>query len=73
VANLEPLHAGLRPNDIMRILHGLRGLNVIGGDIVCIIPTKDNPNHITAMNSMALMFEIIALIADRLHSHEKRV
>ena len=71
VANLEPLHAGLRPNDIMRILHGLRGLDVIGGDIVCIIPSKDNPNQITSMNAMALMFEMIALIADRLHSSAK--
>jgi len=71
VANLEPLHAGLRPNDLMKILHGLRGLDVIGGDIVCMIPSKDNPNRITAMNTMALMFEMIALIADRLHSQRE--
>ena len=68
VANLEPLHAGLRASDVMKIFHGLRGLDVIGADIVCMIPSKDNPNNITAMNAMALMFEMISLIADGLHA-----
>jgi hypothetical protein len=68
VANLEPLHAGLRASDVMKIFHGLRGLDVIGADIVCMIPSKDNPNNITAMNAMALMFEMISLIADRFNA-----
>jgi hypothetical protein len=29
------------------------------------MPTKDNPNQITAMNAMVLAFEMICLIADR--------
>lgn len=67
VANMEPMHRGLRAWEIMKILHGLRGLDVIGADIVCLIPTKDNPSNITSMTAMAIMFEMIALIADRLH------
>jgi guanidinopropionase len=39
---------------------------VIGGDMVCIVPTKDTPNNITSLNGMVVMFEQIALIADRL-------
>jgi guanidinopropionase len=66
VANMEPMHRGMRAWEVMKIFHGLRGLNVIGGDIVCLIPTKDNPSNITSMTAMALMFEMIAMIADRI-------
>ncbi len=44
---------------------------MIGGDVVCIIPTKDNPNNITSMNGMVLMFEQICLIADYLRGQKK--
>ena len=71
VSNLEPLHEGLRASQIVKIFHGLRGMNIIGGDIVCMIPTKDNPNNITAMNAMAIMFEMVALIADRMEQAKK--
>jgi guanidinopropionase len=67
VANMEPMQRGLRAYEIMEILHGLRGLDVIGADIVCMIPTKDNPSNLTAMTAMALMFEMISLIAANLH------
>ena len=41
------------------------GLNVIGGDVVCLMPSKDQRNNITAMVAAAVMFEIVSLIADR--------
>ena len=41
---------------------------MIGGDVVCIVPSKDHPNNITSLNGMVVMFEQIALIADRLGS-----
>lgn len=66
VANLEPLHRGLRAWEALAVLHGLRGLNIVGGDLVCMIPSKDSPNAMTAMTCQALMFEMIALIADYL-------
>jgi len=66
VANLEPGYAGIRVGDAMRMLQGLRGLEIIGGDVVCLMPTRDNPNQITAMNAMVVAFEMICLIADRI-------
>ena len=67
-ANLEPGYSGMTPDDATQTLHGLRGLDVIGADVVCIIPSKDNPNNITSMNAMVLMFEQMCLIADRLRT-----
>jgi guanidinopropionase len=66
VSNLEPGYRGMRAAEAIKIFHGLRGLNVIGGDIVCMIPSKDDPSKITAMNAMVLMFEMMSLIADYL-------
>lgn len=68
VSNLEPGYPGLRIGDAVRMLQGLRGLNVVGGDVVCLMPTKDSPNQITAMNAMVVMFEIVCLMADRMKS-----
>ncbi|MEO1611502.1 MAG: arginase family protein, partial [Pseudomonadota bacterium] len=45
-------------------LRAARGLNVIGGDVVCMMPTKDAPNQITALTAMAVMFEMISIIAE---------
>ena len=39
-------------------------MNIIGGDVVCLMPTKDNPNQITAMVAAAVMFEMISMIAE---------
>jgi len=69
VSNLEPGYAGMRAAEAVDVLQGLRGLDVIGADIVCMIPGKDNPSQITAMTAMVLMFEMIALISDRLKNH----
>jgi len=64
VSNIEAGYLGFMPWQVIRILHALRGLDIIGADIVCLMPTKDNPNNITSMHSMVLMFEMISLIAD---------
>src|SRR5206468_9986426 len=72
-ANLEAGYTGMWPSEVTGVLKGLRGLNVIGGDVVCLVPTKDNPNNITAMNAMVLMFEMIALIADYLRENPNPV
>lgn len=66
VSNLEPGYPGLRVGEAVRMLQGLRGLDIVGGDVVCLMPTKDSPNQITAMNAMVVMFEMIALMADRI-------
>jgi guanidinopropionase len=63
-ANLEPAFTGWTVDEAFGLLRGLRDLNVIGGDVVCLVPTKDNPNGITAMVAAAAMFEILSLAAE---------
>lgn len=65
VSNLEPGFGGMSIREATRILQGLRGIDIIGGDVVCLMPTKDSPNQITAQVAMVIMFEIISLIAGR--------
>jgi guanidinopropionase len=66
VSNLEPGCSGLMIDEAVHMLQSLRGQNVIGGDVVCLMPTKDQPNKITSYTASAVMFEIISLIADRM-------
>ncbi len=65
VSNIEAGVAGWTIDEANRLLRSVRGLNVIGGDVVCLMPTKDSRNNITAMVAAHVMFEIISLIADR--------
>ena len=64
VANLEAGCEGFGIDEVMRLLRSVRGKNVIGGDVVCLMPTKDHPNRITAHTAAAILFEIVSLIAD---------
>ena len=65
VSNLEPGCRGFDIDQAVELVQSVRGLNVVGGDVVCLMPTKDSPNKITSMVTMAIMFEMISLIADR--------
>ena len=64
VSNLEPGVNGFNMNEAVDLLHAVRGMNIIGGDVVCLMPTKDSPNQITSMVAAAVMFEMIAMIAE---------
>jgi len=66
VSNVEPGYPGLTLWEAMRVLHGMRGMNVIGGDVVCLMPTMDTPNKITSQNATVIMFEQISLVAERI-------
>ncbi len=66
VSNLEPGCQGFMIDQAIELVQSVRGLNVVGGDVVCLMPTKDSPNNITAMVAAAVMFEMISLIAARL-------
>jgi guanidinopropionase len=66
VSNLEPGFGGFSIREATRILQGMKGLDVIGADVVCLMPTKDSPNQITAQVAMVIMFELLSLIALRL-------
>jgi guanidinopropionase len=73
VDGLDPVYApgtgtpevgGMSTIDAMRLLHGLRGLNLIGGDVVEVSPPFDQTGN-TALVGATMMFEILCLIADR--------
>ncbi len=68
VANIEAGCQGFQIDEMMRLLRCVRGKNIIGGDVVCMMPTKDSPNKITAHTASAVMFEMICLIADTLRT-----
>lgn len=64
VSNIEPGEQGFLMDETIALLRSVRGMNIIGGDIVCMMPTKDAPNNITALSTMAVMFEMISLMAE---------
>jgi guanidinopropionase len=66
VSNLEPGFSGFTIREATRLLQGLKGLDIIGADVVCLMPTKDSPNQITAQMAMVMMFELTSLVAFRL-------
>ena len=64
VSNIEPGVNGFSVDEAIELMHAVRGMNIIGGDVVCLMPTKDTPNHITSMVAAAIMFEMISMIAE---------
>lgn len=59
-----PEVGGLLPLEVQRLLRGLAGLNIIGGDVVEIAPQYD-ANTTTAHVGAQMLFEILSLIAVR--------
>ena len=64
VSNIEPGVNGFSIDEAIELMHAVRGMNIIGGDVVCLMPTKDTPSHITSMVAAAIMFEMISMIAE---------
>jgi guanidinopropionase len=73
VDGLDPVYApgtgtpevgGITTLEAQRLLYGLRGLNLIGGDVVEVAPPYDQTGN-TALVGASMMYEIICLIADR--------
>jgi agmatinase len=56
-----PETGGLTPREAQSILHGLRGLDIIGGDVVEVAPQYD-ATTITAMVGAQMLFEIFSLV-----------
>jgi len=57
-----PEAGGLTPREAQAILHGLKGIDIIGGDVVEIAPQYD-PTSNTAMVGAQMLFEIFSLMA----------
>ena len=64
VSNIEAGFKGFDIDQAIELLHAVRGMNIVGGDVVCMMPTKDSPNQITALTAAAVMFEMIAMMAE---------
>lgn len=64
VSNIEAGEKGFDIDEAVGILHAVRGMNIVGGDVVCMMPTKDHRNQITALTAMSVMFEMICMIAE---------
>jgi agmatinase len=71
VDGLDPVYApgtgtpevgGLTPREAQAILHGLKGIDIIGGDVVEVAPQYD-PTSNTAMVGAQMLFEIFSLMA----------
>jgi agmatinase len=59
-----PVAGGMSTLDALQTLRGLRGLNIIGGDVVEVAPPFD-PAGITALAGATVLFEILCLVAER--------
>jgi agmatinase len=55
-----PEAGGLTPREAQAILHGLKGLDIVGGDVVEVAPQYD-PTTNTAMVGAQMLFELFSL------------
>jgi guanidinopropionase len=58
-----PEVGGLTTIEVQRVLRGLRGLNLIGGDVVEVSPPFD-PSGNTALVAATMMYEILCILAE---------
>lgn len=58
-----PEIGGIMPIEAQQLIRGLRGLNIIGADIVEVSPPFD-PSGNTALIAATIMYEILCIIAD---------
>jgi agmatinase len=56
-----PEAGGLTPREAQAILHGLKGIDIVGGDVVEVAPQYD-PTTNTAMVGAQMLFEIFSLM-----------
>ncbi len=74
---LDPVYApgtgtpeigGLTTYDAQQMIRGLRGLNLVGGDVVEVSPPFDMSGN-TALVAVTMLFEILCLLAERVAAH----
>jgi agmatinase len=58
-----PEVGGLTSHEAQRLVRGLSGLSLIGGDIVEVAPPFDGPGQITALLAANLAFEFLCVLA----------
>ena len=65
-----PEIGGFSTHEAQIMLRGLRGLNLVGGDVVEVSPPFD-PSGNTALVGVTLMFEILCLLSERVAQQAK--
>jgi arginase family enzyme len=58
-----PEVGGLMSHEALRLVRSLRGLHIVGFDLVEVSPQFDGPGQITALLAANLLFEFLCLIA----------
>ena len=78
VDGLDPVYApgtgtpeigGITTLEAQQLLRGLRGLHLVGGDVVEVAPPYD-PSGNTALVGASLMFDILCLVADSISTRK---
>jgi guanidinopropionase len=59
----DPEAGGLTMREMQKILRSFRGMDVVGGDVVCFVPHLD-PSQVTALHISAIMHEIVTVMAE---------
>ncbi|MEE8445162.1 MAG: arginase family protein, partial [Alphaproteobacteria bacterium] len=74
VDGLDPVYApgtgtpeigGFSTHEAQRMIRGLRGLDIVGADVVEVSPPYDQTG-MTALVGATMMYEILCLMADRI-------
>lgn len=80
VDGLDPVYApgtgtpeigGFSTHDAQQMLRGLRGLNLVGGDVVEVAPPFDQSGN-TALVGVTMMFEILCLLSEQVASNGRK-
>ena len=61
---------GLTPREVLGILRGLAGLDIVGGDVVEVAPQYDATTN-TAQIGAQMLFEMLCLVAIRRRQQRK--
>ena len=81
VDGLDPAYApgtgtpeigGYTPHEAQRMLRGLRGLNLVGGDVVEVSPPFDMSGN-TALVGVTMMWEILCLLSEAVAKRKGRI
>lgn len=59
----DPEAGGLTIREMLHLLRGFRGMDVIGGDVVCFVPHLD-PSQVTALHISAMMHDVVTIMAE---------
>jgi guanidinopropionase len=65
-----PEIGGLTTIEVQGLIRGLRGLNLVGADVVEVSPPFDSSGN-TALIGATIMYEILCILAEKINSDSK--